>query len=96
MGKDATPAKPTPKAGAAPAAEKDKAEPAVVKKTKVALEDDDDFEDFPADKGWEESTESEKLNAWEDAWEDDDEAEDFAVLLKSEMEKKTGVAPMKM
>jgi hypothetical protein len=38
-------------ATAAPAAEKDKAEPTVTKKSKVALEEDDDFEDFPAEQG---------------------------------------------
>ncbi|KAJ3212508.1 hypothetical protein HDU82_000939 [Entophlyctis luteolus] len=59
------------------------------KKPKAAsLEDDDEFEDFPAARGLEpinlekaEAAERE-LNAWEDAWEDDDEAEDFAVLLQ--------------
>ncbi|KAJ3149324.1 hypothetical protein HDU86_006959 [Geranomyces michiganensis] len=50
----------------------------------IALEEDDDFEDFPAD-DWEE-TEEEKLkldsHQWEDTWADDDEGEDLAVQLE--------------
>ncbi|KAJ3202232.1 hypothetical protein HDU67_000688 [Dinochytrium kinnereticum] len=83
----------------AAAAEADKAKakdekPAPPKKT--ALEEDDEFEDFPADIGWEQVVADEKVNAWEATWEDDDEFEDFAKVLKTEQTKRTGVAPMKM
>ncbi|KAI8590239.1 hypothetical protein BDZ88DRAFT_415314 [Geranomyces variabilis] len=62
----------------------------------IALEEDDDFEDFPAD-DWEQ-TEEEQLDShqWEDTWADDDEGEDLAVQLESETEKRNGPQPMKM
>ncbi|KAJ3110535.1 hypothetical protein HK100_003002 [Physocladia obscura] len=50
-------------------------------KKKNTIEEDDEFEDFPAH-SWEHVAAAERnLNAWEDVWEDDDEEEDFAVLL---------------
>ncbi|KAL5037939.1 26S proteasome complex subunit SEM1 [Batrachochytrium dendrobatidis] len=61
----------------------------------VALEDDDDFEDFPAEPWTDADQELGSLHQWEDTWEDDDEAEDLAIQLKAE-EKKRGVAPMRM
>lgn len=65
-------------------------------KSKTALEEDDEFEDFPADEGWKNDTGVQPLNAWEDTWEDDDDSNDFSVLLSEERKKKTsGVTPMK-
>ncbi|KAJ3115354.1 hypothetical protein HDU96_000781 [Phlyctochytrium bullatum] len=63
---------------------------------KSALEEDDEFEDFPADEGWDDFAAEEKLHAWEDTWEDYDESEDFAKVLAAEHKKRNGVAPMKM
>ncbi|KAH6564145.1 hypothetical protein BASA50_006836 [Batrachochytrium salamandrivorans] len=52
-------------------------------KPEVALEDDDDFEDFPAEPCASTVEESDNLHQWEDTWEDDDdEMENFAVQLK--------------
>ncbi|KAJ3189710.1 hypothetical protein HK101_008737, partial [Irineochytrium annulatum] len=68
----------------APAAEADKAKKdakdAPPPKKRQALEDDDEFEDFPADEGWEQAGD-ETLNAWVDTWEDEDESVDFAAQL---------------
>ncbi|KAJ3012963.1 hypothetical protein HKX48_005989 [Thoreauomyces humboldtii] len=48
----------------------------------IALEEDDEFEDFPAD-AWE-ATEEDQRNShqWEDTWADDDEQEDLAAQLE--------------
>ncbi|KAJ3091453.1 hypothetical protein HK102_000478 [Quaeritorhiza haematococci] len=52
------------------------------KVTKTLIEEDDEFEDFPAD-DWEATEEDKaKLHQWEDTWEDDEHAEDFAAQLK--------------
>ncbi|KAJ3328220.1 hypothetical protein HDU76_010361 [Blyttiomyces sp. JEL0837] len=95
MGKDASAPKKDTKESK-PAATKDEKPAVEPKKAKGSLEEDDEFEDFPADAGWDEKDEGQTLNAWEDVWEDEDEAVDFAALLKVEQEKKSGVAPMKM
>ncbi|KAI9334018.1 putative 26 proteasome complex subunit Sem1 [Obelidium mucronatum] len=70
------------------------------KKQVSTIEEDDEFEDFPAHNkeviDWSAVEAAEReLNAWEDVWEDDDEAEDFAVLLAAEKKKNPGAAPMK-
>ncbi|KAI8814011.1 hypothetical protein BJ742DRAFT_788182 [Cladochytrium replicatum] len=80
-------------------AEKDKpkeeTKPKEAEKKAVVVEDDDMFEDFPAD-DWEETEEDRKqIHQWEDTWEDEDEVEDFQKQLAAEVEKRNGVAPMK-
>jgi hypothetical protein len=48
---------------------------------KPVLEDEDSFEDFPAD-DWELEAGKEKAHQWQDSWEDEAKEVDFAVLLK--------------
>ncbi|KAK6495280.1 hypothetical protein TWF481_003307 [Arthrobotrys musiformis] len=60
------------------------------KPIKKVLDEDDEFEDFPAEE-WEEA-ESEvpgttKPNLWEESWDDDDLSEDFSKQLKEELKK---------
>ncbi|WVN89903.1 uncharacterized protein L203_105133 [Cryptococcus depauperatus CBS 7841] len=45
-----------------------------------ALEDDDEFPDFPPD--------SPQDNWWEDSWDDDDVAEDFAKQLRTAIQER--------
>ncbi|CAG2172792.1 unnamed protein product [Oppiella nova] len=53
------------------------------------LEEDDEFEEFPAEV-WKEKCETEEeVNLWEDNWDDDNIEEDFSKQLKSELEKKS-------
>ncbi|KAI8813112.1 hypothetical protein BJ742DRAFT_767726 [Cladochytrium replicatum] len=74
---------------------KEAAKPKEGEKKSVVVEDDDMFEDFPAD-DWEETEEDRKqIHQWEDTWEDEDEVEDFEKQLAAEVEKRNGVAPMK-
>ncbi|ORX52613.1 hypothetical protein BCR36DRAFT_403843 [Piromyces finnis] len=68
-----------------------KDEKTVEKKVNV-LEDDDEFEDFPADE-WEDVKVE---HQWQDTWEDDVNEDDFYTQLMSETEKITGVQPMKL
>ncbi|KAJ3120429.1 hypothetical protein HK098_004603 [Nowakowskiella sp. JEL0407] len=74
------------------------AQPDTKDKKKVKLaEEDDFFEDFPAEP-WddeEETTVNSKDLQWEATWADDDESEDFQKQLEKESSK-SGVAPMKM
>ncbi|KAL3836936.1 hypothetical protein ACJMK2_022342 [Sinanodonta woodiana] len=50
------------------------------------LEEDDEFEEFPAD-DWEgEDEDKEDTNVWEDNWDDDNIEDDFSVQLRSELE----------
>ncbi|KND03658.1 uncharacterized protein SPPG_08909 [Spizellomyces punctatus DAOM BR117] len=90
---------PTDKTPKTPATTEDKeAAAAKLKKgtASIMLEEDDEFEDFPAD-AWEETEDDQvTLNQWEDTWADDDETEDFSVQLQSEMTKRNGAQPMKM
>ncbi|WAR05955.1 SEM1-like protein [Mya arenaria] len=51
------------------------------------LEEDDEFEEFPAE-DWEgEEEDSEDVNVWEDNWDDDNIDDDFSVQLRAELEK---------
>ncbi|KAG4092844.1 hypothetical protein H8356DRAFT_1701540 [Neocallimastix lanati (nom. inval.)] len=68
-----------------------KDEKTVEKKVNV-LEDDDEFEDFPADE-WEDVKVE---HQWQDTWEDDVNEDDFYTQLMNETEKITGVQPMKL
>jgi len=53
------------------------------------LEEDDEFEDFPAEDWTEESSDlpSGNTHLWEESWDDDDTNEDFAQQLKEELKK---------
>ncbi|KAI5788159.1 putative 26 proteasome complex subunit Sem1 [Pyronema domesticum] len=72
-------------AAATPVASKDKP----VK----ALEEDDEFEDFPAE-DWEDAETDGKSgkskNLWEESWDDDDNSDDFASQLREELKKASG------
>ncbi|KAE9987392.1 hypothetical protein EG327_003838 [Venturia inaequalis] len=76
--------------------------PTKEQKPTAALEEDDEFEDFPAEgKHWdeelislftdwpEEDTElpSGNQHLWEESWDDDDTNEDFSKQLKDELKK---------
>ncbi|KAI1008002.1 hypothetical protein K3495_g225 [Podosphaera aphanis] len=53
-----------------------------------ALEEDDEFEDFPVENWGQEETEApNNTNLWEESWDDDDTAEDFSAQLKEEIKK---------
>lgn len=57
-------------------------------KLAAALEEDDEFEDFPVENWSQEETEApNNTNLWEESWDDDDTAEDFSAQLKEEIEK---------
>ncbi|KAJ4353351.1 26S proteasome complex subunit [Didymosphaeria variabile] len=72
-------------------------EPAVEKKPAAQLEEDDEFEDFPAEgtqalanQNWtEEDTQIPGGNThlWEESWDDDDTSDEFAVQLREELKK---------
>jgi len=72
----------TPKASAAATATKDQ-------KPTAALEEDDEFEDFPVEDWTQEDTEvaGDNTHLWEESWDDDDTSEDFSAQLKEELKK---------
>lgn len=82
-----------PASGAAPAAKAaatDKnAEPTKDAKPAAALEEDDEFEDFPVENWTQEDTEvpGDNTHLWEESWDDDDTSEDFSAQLKEELKK---------
>jgi len=52
------------------------------------LEEDDEFEEFPAE-DWAGADEDQAdVNVWEDNWDDDNIEDDFSQQLKAELEKK--------
>jgi len=53
------------------------------------LEEDDEFEDFPAEDWTEENTDLPSGNShlWEESWDDDDTNDDFSAQLKEELKK---------
>ncbi|KAL8995238.1 MAG: hypothetical protein Q9169_004974 [Polycauliona sp. 2 TL-2023] len=60
-------------------------------KPAAALEEDDEFEDFPVE-DWpveeqEVPGESGSTHLWEESWDDDDTSEDFSKQLKAELDK---------
>jgi 26 proteasome complex subunit DSS1 len=59
------------------------------KKQTGQLEEDDEFEDFPAEDWAEEDTElpSGNQHLWEESWDDDDTTDDFSKQLKEELKK---------
>jgi len=58
-------------------------------KPAIALEEDDEFEDFPVENWTQEETETQGDNThlWEESWDDDDTSEDFSAQLKEELKK---------
>jgi len=58
-------------------------------KPAAALEQDDEFEDFPVDDWTQEDTEvpGDNTHLWEESWDDDDTSEDFSAQLKEELKK---------
>lgn len=65
-------------------------------KPAAALEEDDEFEDFPVDDWAPEDSEvppgseSGTTHLWEESWDDDDTSEDFSKQLKEELAKVKG------
>ncbi|EFX01827.1 sem1-like protein [Grosmannia clavigera kw1407] len=57
----------------------------------TALEEDDEFEDFPVDDWSVEETEAASEGAtkhlWDESWDDDDTSDDFSAQLKEELKK---------
>ncbi|KAK2626571.1 hypothetical protein QTJ16_003746 [Diplocarpon rosae] len=82
-----------PASGAAPAgdiAATDKsADSTKDTKPTAALEEDDEFEDFPVEDWTQEETEvpGDNTHLWEESWDDDDTSEDFSAQLKEELKK---------
>jgi 26 proteasome complex subunit DSS1 len=58
-------------------------------KPAAALEEDDEFEDFPVEDWTQEDTEvpGDNTHLWEESWDDDDTSEDFSAQLKEELKK---------
>ncbi|XP_002156336.1 26S proteasome complex subunit SEM1 isoform X1 [Hydra vulgaris] len=52
-----------------------------------ALEEDDDFEEFPTEDWTEKNENAEDLHVWEDDWDDDNIEDDFSQQLRAELEK---------
>merc|ERR1712035_47518 len=52
------------------------------------LEEDDEFEEFPAE-DWKQVNDDEKVDeVWEENWEDDNIEDDFSIQLRAELEAK--------
>ncbi|KAI0802165.1 DSS1/SEM1 family-domain-containing protein [Xylaria sp. FL0064] len=73
-----------------------KPEQPTAQKTTAALEEDDEFEDFPVEDWPAEETESAAQAAsgngttehlWEESWDDDDTSDDFSAQLREELKK---------
>ncbi|RFU36027.1 hypothetical protein B7463_g312, partial [Scytalidium lignicola] len=58
-------------------------------KPAAALEEDDEFEDFPVENWTQEDTEvpGDNTHLWEESWDDDDTSDDFSAQLKDELKK---------
>ncbi|XP_003739639.1 26S proteasome complex subunit SEM1 [Galendromus occidentalis] len=50
------------------------------------LEEDDEFEEFPAEE-WTGKCDAEEANVWEDNWDDDNVEDDFSDQLRRELNK---------
>jgi len=75
-----------------PAASTEAAEQAPQQKSAPALEEDDEFEDFPVDDWTAEESEAAggsgtTKHLWEESWDDDDTSDDFSTQLKEELKK---------
>ncbi|XP_014676002.1 PREDICTED: 26S proteasome complex subunit DSS1-like [Priapulus caudatus] len=51
------------------------------------LEEDDEFEEFPAEDWTAKEEDLDDVNVWEDNWDDDNVEEDFSKQLRAELEK---------
>ena len=51
------------------------------------LEEDDDFEEFPAAEWDSKDEDGDDVNVWEDNWDDDSVEDEFSQQLKSELSK---------
>ncbi|KAK4141761.1 DSS1/SEM1 family-domain-containing protein [Dichotomopilus funicola] len=63
-----------------------------VEQKSAALEEDDEFEDFPVEDWEPEETEAANgsgapQHLWEESWDDDDTSDDFSAQLKEELKK---------
>lgn len=59
------------------------------------LEEDDEFEEFPAD-DWDIRQEDQTdIQVWEDSWDDDNTDSDFARTLRSELESQGNIQEQK-
>lgn len=62
-------------------------------KPAAALEEDDEFEDFPVEDWPQKDAEvpgEQNTHLWEESWDDDDTSDDFSKQLKEEIEKVKG------
>jgi len=50
------------------------------------LEEDDEFEEFPAEDWDAREEDSDDINVWEDNWDDDNIEDDFSKQLKAELD----------
>ncbi|KAI0006336.1 DSS1/SEM1 family-domain-containing protein [Xylariaceae sp. FL0662B] len=71
-------------------------QPQTQQKSATALEEDDEFEDFPVEDWPAEETESAAATGgndgttqhlWEESWDDDDTSDDFSTQLREELKK---------
>ncbi|XP_071495939.1 26S proteasome complex subunit SEM1-like [Diadema setosum] len=51
------------------------------------LEEDDEFEEFPAEEWKRDEEDPSDNNVWEDNWDDDNVEDDFSVQLRAELEQ---------
>jgi 26 proteasome complex subunit DSS1 len=58
------------------------------------LDEDDEFEEFPAEDWNENEEDAEDTHLWEDNWDDDDVEDDFSVQLRNELSKQAQPQPM--
>jgi len=68
-----------------PEDKKDK--PAEKKVELVLLEEDDEFEEFPAEDWGADDEDQADTHVWEDNWDDDNVEDDFSQQLRAELEK---------
>ncbi|KAI9141616.1 DSS1/SEM1 family-domain-containing protein [Paraphysoderma sedebokerense] len=62
-----------------------------------SLEEDDEFEDFPAEDWNETQEDKEDVHAWEENWDEDEVDDDFSNQLRAELQKRlSGPQPMSM
>ncbi|KAH8403074.1 hypothetical protein KR222_004167 [Zaprionus bogoriensis] len=67
--------------------EKEKEEPNQKSEDLGLLEEDDEFEEFPAE-DFRVADDVEEPNVWEDNWDDDNVEDDFSQQLKAHLESK--------
>jgi len=62
--------------------------PAESKPQQMALEEDDEFEEFDTDTWDESATDPADARLWVDTWDDDDTGDDFTAKLRQELASK--------